>query len=137
MLIYADFNGLEDCAIDTGTVLLDLTGYGTLASLSHYQLRLRVGQCLLFGDFDSLEVVGEVGFDSARMSNRSSGWYARFSRSDIKHVPPKKHDYSVHVCFKCRSDLRTFLDRVGQNFSETCPYCGTPVMFSLLPPQES
>ncbi len=135
ILIYADFNGLEDCPIDADKVILDLTGYGTLASLSHHQIRLKVGQRFVFSDFDGLEVVGEVDFDSTRISKRSSGWFARFSRSHIKDVPPREHDYSSHLCFKCHSNLKAYLDRIGRNFSETCPHCGTPVMFPLLPPE--
>ncbi|MBL0283841.1 MAG: hypothetical protein IPQ01_07995 [Zoogloea sp.] len=134
MLIYADFNGLEDSLVDADMAVLDLTGYGTLASLSRHGVQLRVGQRLAFSDFDGLEVVGEIGFDSARVSERSSGWYARFSRGEIKDVSPREHDFATHLCFKCRNDLKPYLDKVGRSFVETCPHCGTPVMAPLLPP---
>lgn len=134
MLIYADFNGLEDCPNDADMAALDLTGYGTLASLSHHQVQLRVGQRIVLSDFDSLEVVGELAFDSARVSECSSGWYALFRRNDVEDIPPREYDYSTHLCVKCRSDLKRYLDKVGRNFRETCPHCGTPVMAPLLPP---
>lgn len=135
--IYADFNDLEGYASDSSKVLLDLTGYGTLASLSLHKLRLHIGQRLLLSDFDGLEALGEIGFDITRVSKYRSGWFAKFSRSDIKHVLPREHDYSVHMCFKCRRNLRPYLDQVGQNFREECPHCGTPVVFPLLPPEGS
>ena len=134
MLIYADFNGLEDSLVDADMAVLDLTGYGTLASLSRHGVQLRVVQRLAFSDFDGLEVVGEIGFDRARVSERSSGWYARFSRGEIKDVSPREHDFATHLCFKCRNDLKPYLDKVGRSFVETCPHCGTPVMAPLLPP---
>jgi hypothetical protein len=135
VLIYADFNGLEDCSPADGYVCLDLTGYGTLASLSLQQLRLRVGQHLTLCDPDGLQVAAEIAFDATRVSERCSGWFGRFKRSDIKVGPSLEHNYSVHTCFKCRRNLKPYLGQVGQNFNEICPHCGTPVMFPLLPPE--
>lgn len=134
MLIYADFNSLEGTSTLTDEVYLDLTGYGTLASLSLHQVRLRVGQHLMLCDPDGLQVRGEIGFDPSRQASHFSGWFARFKRGDIQEGVPLKHDYATHLCFKCRLNLKPYLDKVGQQFDESCPRCGTPIMFPLLPP---
>lgn len=135
MLIYADFNGLEDSSVSPDEVHLDLTGYGTLASLSLHQVRLHEGQHLRLCDPDGLQVLGEISFDPLRRSMRRSGWFARFKRRDMQEGEPLKHDYAAHLCFKCRLDLKPHLDKVGRQFNESCPNCGTPVMFPLLPPE--
>lgn len=135
MLIYADFNGLDDCSTSGDEVHLDLTSYGTLASLSLNQVRLRVGQHLMLCDPDGLKVMGEIGFDPSCRSARHSGWFASFKRRDIQESTPLEHDYTTHLCFKCRLNLKPYLDKVGRQFNENCPQCGTPVMFSLLPPE--
>jgi hypothetical protein len=134
MLIYADFNGMEDSGTSPDDVLLDLTGYGTLASLNLHQVRLRVGQHLVLCDPDGLQVVGEVGFDLSRRSSRRSGWFAKFQRHSIQEGTPLEHDFAKHLCFKCRLNLKPHLEKVGRQFNENCPQCGTPVMFPLLPP---
>lgn len=134
MMIYADFNGLENSSTSPDEVHLDLTGYGTLASLSLHQVRLRVGQHLMLCDSDGLQVMGDIGFDPLRQSSRRSGWFARFKRRDIQEGVPLEHDYATHLCFKCRLNLKLHLDKVGRQFNESCPRCGTPVMFPLLPP---
>jgi hypothetical protein len=134
MKIYADFIDLETCKGEGDDVCLDLTGYGTLASLSQHQVRLQIGQRLILSDPDGLEVSALVYFWEGRISKRGSGWYAKFRRSEIKNVPSREHNYDVHLCFKCRLNLRQHLDHVGQNYSEHCPRCGTSVMFPLLPP---
>lgn len=134
MLIYADFNGSENSPASPDEVHLDLTGYGTLASLSLHQVRLRVGQHLMLCDPDGLQAMGEIGFDPSQRVSRRSGWFAKFRRRDIHEGTPLEHDYAVHLCFKCRLNLKPHLDKVGRQFNESCPHCGTPVMFPLLPP---
>jgi hypothetical protein len=136
MPIYADFNGLEGADSSSGFVLLDLTGYGTLASLSLHQVRLREGQRLLLGDPDGLWVTAEIEFNPSRRSPTSSGWFAKFQKSDIQESIPMEHDYNTHLCFKCRRNLKPYLDNVGRQFNENCPNCGTPVMFPLSPPEK-
>lgn len=130
MLIYADFNGLEHSATSPDEVHLDLTGYGTLASLSQHQLRLRVGQRLTLCDADGLHVVAEIGFDPSRRS----GWFAKFQQRDIREGTPLEHDYATHMCFKCRLNLKPHLDKVGWQFKESRPHCGTSVMYLLMAP---
>ena len=134
MLIYADFNGLEDSVASPDEVLLDLTGYGTLASLSLHRVRLRAGQHLMLCDPDGLWVMGEINFDPSRRSSRRSGWFATFQRRGIREGASLQHDYATHLCFKCRLNLKPHLDKVGRQFNEICPHCGTPVMFPLSPP---
>lgn len=136
MKIYADFNGLEKCP-SSDEDRLDLTGYGTLASLSYFQVRLRVGLRLMLCDPDGLQVIGDIEFDPLRQSSNCSGWFARFKRGDIQECEPLEHDYSSHLCFKCRLNLEPYLNKVGHQFNEICPNCGTSVMFPLLPPTES
>lgn len=136
MYIYADFNGLTECEIEAGdgVVRLDLTGYGTLAYLSHFQVRLHVGQRIALADSDGLVVdAAEVIFDRTLTTDRCSGWFAKFHRSDIRQGATVLEP-TAHHCFKCRTDLRPHLDKVGRNFKEICPSCGTPVMYPLLPP---
>lgn len=135
MLIYADFNGLEESPDFPDDVCLDLTSYGTLASLSLHQVRLRVGQRLMLCDPDGLRVNGEIAFYSSRKSLPRSGWFAKFKRQDIQDGAPLEHDYATHLCFKCRQNLTPYLNKVGRQFKELCPHCGTPVMFPLLPPE--
>ena len=44
MRIYADFNRVEECGSDSKSLCTNLTGYGTLASLSFHQLVFEEGQ---------------------------------------------------------------------------------------------
>ena len=97
-------------------------------------MRLRVGQHLGFCDPDGLQVVGEVGFDSSRLSSRRSGWFDKFQKHSIREGAPLEHDFTTHRCFECRLNLKPHLDKVGRQLNENCPQCGTPVMFPLLPP---
>lgn len=48
---------------------------------------------------------------------------------------PLEHDYATHLCFNCRVDLTPHLGKLGRQFNEACPNCGTPVMFPMLPPE--
>lgn len=134
MLIYADFNGLEESRASPDEVYLDLTGYGTLSSLSLHQVCLYVGQQLLLGDPDGLQVKGDICFDPARKATNNSGWYAKFKRHDIQDCEPLEHDYATHLCFTCRKNLEPYLNTRERHYNEYCPYRGTPVMFPMLPP---
>ena len=134
--IYADFNGMEVCPDSPDEFCLDLTGYGTLASLSAHEIKLSRGLALTLFDPDGLEVKASVDFDKRRVVTRSSGWYAKFKKSDLRSTDPQVHDYSVHQCFKCRKNIKSYLDGVGRQFREACPYCGTSVMYAMLPPSD-
>ena len=134
MKIYADFNGMALCSQSTDDYCLDLTGYGTLASLSSSGIKLSRGLVLAFSDPDGLTVVAPVDFDEQRVSTRSSGWYAKFKKTEVREEESLVHDYNKHQCFSCLKDIKTYLDEVGRQFREFCPHCGTSVMCPLLPP---
>ena len=134
MKIYADFNSIEECSSDRNKVCLDLTGYGTLASLSFHKLRLREDETFLFVDPEGLNVNGVTYFDKNRVSENCSGWFAKFERDDITEGEHLDHDYETHTCFNCRNNIKPHLDIVGQQFKENCPFCGTSVMFPMSAP---
>jgi hypothetical protein len=134
MLIYADFNGIEKCKADPDSVLLNLTGYGTLASLSLHKIKLYEGGTIDLCDPEGLMATGILLFDKTKVSNNSSGWFAQFKRNEISEGEPIDHDYSNHICFNCRENIKKHLDKVGRQFNEVCPYCGTPVMCPLSAP---
>lgn len=134
MKIYADFNSLEECSPESSKMCLNLTGYGTLASLSFHKLKLKEGEILVFSDPEGLEVNGITYFDENRVSENCSGWFAKFERDDISEGEPLDHDYDIHTCFTCRNNIKPHLNVVGRQFKEYCPFCGTSVMFPLLAP---
>ena len=128
MKIYADFNGIEDDNPIVSTTSLNLTGYGTLASLSFHQITLEEGQCLEFSDHDGLYVHAEVYFDKERVSHNCSGWFARFKKENILENESLEYDFSTHLCFTCRKNIKAHLDTVGRQYNEACPFCETSVM---------
>lgn len=134
MRIYADFNGIEEYDSDSNMLCLNLTGYGTLASLSTCQIVLQEGLLLELADPDGLSIKAMVFFDKERISKNSSGWFARFPKEDMSEGKELDHDYDTHLCFKCRKNIKPYLDEVGRQFSEVCPFCGTSVMYPLSPP---
>jgi hypothetical protein len=125
---------MEEYGSDPTMQRLDLTGYGTLASLSFHQIALKEGQFFEFVDPDGLSVKGMVFFDNERISKNCSGWFAKFSKADMSESATLDHDYDTHLCFKCRKNIKPHLDTVGRQFCETCPFCGTIVMHPLSPP---
>jgi hypothetical protein len=135
MKIYVDFNGAERCASPSDEFFLDLTGFGTLASLSRYGIQVQRNMQLTFADIDGLSVTAPVEFDRSRMNSHCSGWYAKFKKVDLAEGTPVEHNFESHLCFKCRREIKPYLNKVGQQFDEHCPYCGTSVMAPLLPPQ--
>lgn len=134
MKIYADFNSVEECPSDSNILCLDLTGYGTLASLSLHKLKLKEGQSLVFNDPEGLSVSGVTYFDKDKISENCSGWFAKIQRDDIAEDKPLDQDYDTHICFTCRNNIKPHLDSVGQQFRENCPFCGTSVMIPLSRP---
>ncbi|WLI90836.1 hypothetical protein Q4S45_06885 [Massilia sp. R2A-15] len=136
MKIFADFNGTEPCSSDDDKLCLNLTGFGTLASLSRHGVKLRRGMRLTFADSDGLTVTAAVEFDGRRISERSAGWYAIFRKGELRDENPIDHDFQTHFCFKCRNDFKPYLAKFGQRFDVRCPNCGTPVMYPLGPPDE-
>ena len=135
MQIYADFNGIDQKDDSSGECDMDLTGYGTLASLSTQQIKLREGMILQFFDDDGTTVKGTVYFDPKKITYNCSGWFARFHDDDISYDGPQEFDFQMHLCFSCRHNIKKYIESVGQNFTGTCPHCGTPIMYPLLPPE--
>lgn len=144
MGIYADFNGIENfdrsktSAVDmqdnSRVVIMDVTGYGTLQSLSRHQVRFYEGQVLQFNDPDGLMISGVMCFYPERIKSNCSGWFAKFRWNDVVDCEPLEHDYNTHLCFKCQEDIRPHLNAVGQQYNEECPFCGTSVMFPMAAP---
>lgn len=137
MNIYADFNGIEQRLLGTMDVAVDMTSYGTLASLSLNKLILRVGQILQLSDEDGLTVEAEVFFDKKRMATNCSGWFAAFTSAKVITRQEMAINFSGHICFSCRRDITWHLDQVGRQYHENCPYCATPVMVPLFPPTKN
>jgi hypothetical protein len=54
--------------------------------------------------------------------------------NEILEGTPLSYDNNTHLCFKCRKNLKSHLDIIGRQYKEVCPYCGTLVMFPMLPP---
>lgn len=132
--IYADFNGIEECRLDPNMLCLDLTGYGTLASLSLHKVKLKEGLFLVFNDPEGLSVRGITYFDQDKVSGNCSGWFARIQSDDIIENEPLEHDYDTHTCFTCRKNIKPYLDKIGRQFKENCPFCDTSIMLPLSPP---
>lgn len=132
--IYADFNGTEICTADPNILCLNLTGYGTLASLSFHRVKLRESQRLLFGDIDGLTSGGTTYFDKNRITKNCSGWFARIDQKGIYEDVAIDHNSEIHVCFSCRKNVKHYLDLTGRLFDEHCPFCGESVMTPLSPP---
>lgn len=135
--IYADFNGIIDCSKGNSKSCLALTGYGTLASLSRHQIRLREGMILTFYEPDDIEVEGEVFYDTKIPSKFTSPgqWVALYDSQQVRNSEESCDlDLKQHLCFKCRIDLEPYLKTVGQQYKEICPNCGTDIMSPLLPP---
>ena len=134
MKIYADFNGIEECNSNSKMRCLNITGFGTLSSLSLYKLRVKEGQTIVFSDPDGLSVSGTMYFDINRVSKNCSGWFAKFHSDDVYEDEPLKHDYSIHTCFTCRKNLKSHFDAVGRQFDDNCPFSRTPIMMPLSAP---
>jgi hypothetical protein len=136
--VYADFNSIEYSSIDRSVASIDLTGYGTLASLSNQKLRLFEGMKVLLYEPNDIEVEGVAYFDRAQTdpAGRTGKWFARIHSNirDSAHPATEHHD---HLCFGCGRSLLPHLKAVGQQYAEFCPHCGTSVMAPLAPPENA
>ena len=136
--IYADFNGIIDCSEETSKSCLALTGYGTIASLSRHQIRLREGMILTFYEPNDIEVEGEVFYDKRIPGKFTSPgqWLALYDSEKVRKSQESCDlDLKQHLCFRCRMDLTSYLKTIGRQYKESCPNCGTDTMFPLLPPE--
>ena len=135
--VYADFNGVDGVTGEPAMCHLLLTGYGTIASLNNQQIRLREGMRLIFFTPNDIEVEGDVFFDRENPGKFSAvgQWKAKYNQDEVRDsIVGEEGDPLKHLCFDCRLDLKDYLKTVGQSYAETCPNCGTDVMYPLLPP---
>lgn len=133
--IYADFNGITGFLGDSDFEYLDLTGYGTLQSLNSLQIKLKEGMEFIFYEPGDIEVVAEVLFDRTTESKITTKgrWLARFKKGTIKECEKLDH-FETHPCFNCREDFIPYLKKVGQQYKEICPKCGTSIVYPLTEP---
>lgn len=134
MRIYADFNGVEECEAEPQMLRLNLTGYGTLASLSALKMKLKEDQLIEFSDSEGTAALGRTYFDPSRVSNNCSGWFAKFCQSEIHQVEPLEQDNNGHLCFNCGRELESHFAKSGRNYNEVCPFCDCPIMIVMAPP---
>jgi hypothetical protein len=134
--IYADFNGIISLKDKDEYEYLELEGYGTIKSLNSLQVRLEEGMKFIFYEPEDIEVVAEVYFDRTTPSIISSEgrWLAKFKKGTIRDCNKVENWDEPHPCFNCREDLKPYLKKVGQNYKEKCPKCGTSVCFPLFEP---
>ena len=136
--VYADFNGVDGVTGEPAMACLLLTGYGTIASLNNQQIRLREGMRLIFFTPSDIEVEGDVFFDRENPGKFSAvgQWKAKYNQDEVRDsIVADEGDPLKHLCFDCRLDIKDYLNTVGQSYAETCPNCGTDVMYPLLPPE--
>lgn len=133
--IYADFNSIEHHSENEAT--LDLTGYGSLASLSREKIQLREGIKLLLCEPDDIEVEGTTFFDTSHKdpAGRTGRWLVRINPKLIRDSQYTETNPESHPCFTCRKELSDYLKGVGQRYNEFCPYCGTSIILPLAPPK--
>ena len=138
-MIYADFNGYTTFLGDDDHGYLDLCGYGTIKCLSHHKIRLRDGLALKFYEPGDIEVEAVVLFvpEEVDQHNPHGKWFAKFPRDAVVDNKESSFAFPEHVCFKCRASLEDHLDQVGRQYKEICPHCNTPIMYPLLPPENS
>jgi hypothetical protein len=134
--VYADFNAIEYLASDRSAALLNLTGYGTLASLSLQKLRLTEGLSLVLYEPDDIEADATVHFDESRLDpiGRSGSWVARLDARKIRSCVGGETLGREHPCFGCGKDLSDHFLSVGRYYDESCPQCGASVMAPLSRP---
>ena len=131
--IYADFNRIIS-SFDDDLEYLDMTGYGTLQSLNSLQIKLKEEAKFIFYEPGDIEVIAEVFFDrtSGSKITAKGRWLARFKKGTIRSVILDKFD--THPCFNCREDFILYLKKIGKNYNEICPKCGTSIVYSLIEP---
>ncbi|MFZ6818759.1 hypothetical protein [Undibacterium sp. Ji22W] len=136
--VYADFNSLEYVNEDGSISRLGLTGYGTISSLARQQLRLVEGMPLIFFEANEIEVQGFAHFDNSVRdpAGRIGAWFGVVDQHKVKNVDISEEANFEHPCSHCRASLNEYLKRVGQQYNEYCPNCGTSVMAPLSPPEK-
>ena len=135
--IYADFNGIKYTNESKSEAILDLNGYGTLASLARQNLRLTEGMSLVLYEPNDIEVIGIAHFDKNRIdpAGRVGAWVAHVNPAHIQGSTYAREPSNEHLCMGCRQDLNPYLSKVGRAYNESCPHCGTSIMTPLSPPE--
>ena len=136
---YADFNGIEYLNDDKSKSVLELAGYGALATLSEQKIRLTEGMEVVIYEPDDIEADAVVRFDRARIdpAGRQGAWVAEFDARKIRPCAAGMKVPGSHPCFSCGEDLTAHFDAVGRRYVEHCPACGTDVMSPMLPPSDA
>ena len=134
--IYADFNSIMMSSENYDYECLELTGYGTIQSLNYLQIKLKEGMKFIFYEPEDIEVEAEVYFDRTTRSiiSTEGRWLAKFKKGTIRECKKIQNWNEPHPCFKCREDFKPFLKKVGQNYKENCPNCGTSIIYPLIEP---
>jgi len=134
--VYVDFNGIEYLGSDRAQAVLDLNGYGTLASLARQRVRVAEGMALMLFEPNDLEVAGVAHFDPSRTdpAGRVGAWVARINAQNISASTRSEEPREEHLCFGCGQNLYAHLAAVGRKYKEVCPHCGTSIMEPLAPP---
>jgi hypothetical protein len=136
---YADFNGIEYLDADQSHAVLELAGYGALASLGEQKLRLTEGMAVVIYEPDDIEADAVVRFDRARTdpAGRTGAWVAHLDARKIRTCAEGTAMPETHPCFGGGRDLKPHFRIVGQRYNEHCPDCGTDVMSPMLPPSDA
>ena len=137
--IYADFNGIEPYEQDSRYSLLNLTSYGTLASLSENKIRFNEGMELTFFDPEGLIAKGTIIYVKERVSHNCSGWFAKVANDGIFDSEDCEFNYGDTDCRFFDDDGYQFIDDGSVYSVETIsfepdPGCGSNTCFDSFKP---
>ena len=135
--IYADFNAFQGAVEGEAFAELELTGYGTLASLAKQRIRLKEGMELLLFEPNDIECSAVAHFDASRKdpAGRIGAWVARIPTPVmIRDSTQPEEPSGEHPCIVCGGDFKEQFATRGRNYIETCLYCEASVMAPMAPP---
>ena len=135
--IYADFNALEGAAEGAPFAEMEITGYGTLASLARQRVRLIEGMELLLFEPNDIECRAVAHFDAFRRdpAGRIGAWVARIPTPvTVRDSTQAEEPSGEHPCMVCGGNFADQFASFGRNYTETCAYCGASVMAPMAPP---
>jgi hypothetical protein len=136
--IYADFNALGNVGEGELFAEMDLTGYGTLASLARQRLRLKEGMEFFLFEPNDIECRAVAHFDPTRIdpAGRVGSWVARIpSPVTTRQSEQPEANSNEHPCIVCGSDFADEFAKVGRHYTEECAKCGASVMEPMAPPK--
>ncbi len=137
--VYADFNGIEYSQDQESLDSLEITGYGTLASLSRQKIQLKEGMELTLVTPNDIECEVIVKFNEkvSCPSGAMGAWVAYFNHNNIRDcVDVECEDFS-HPCFNCGLELESHFKLVGRHYKESCPACGVSIMAPMAKPKRA